>query len=554
MRSAIFRQHRVVFYLLWLTINLLQSAETELFDDEAYYWLYAQFPAWGYFDHPPMISWLITAGYALFQNEFGVRFFIVLMNLGTLWLIEGLLDKKDSFLFYAICCSIAIVQIGGIIAVPDLPLLFFTALFFCTYKRYEKERSVSLAIVLGLVIALMLYSKYHGVLIVLFTLLSNLSLFKRKEIYITGIVTILFFLPHLYWQYIKDFPSVQFHLFERNASVYNFSYTTDYIAGQLILAGPVIGWLLLWAAFNPKPLNTIERALKYLMVGFYAFFLLSSFKGRVEANWTVPAIIGVIVLAHQYLSGSRLSSWVYKTLPITLLLVLAVRIYMMLDIQPKNWARKDEFHGNKDWVDHLKIKSSGHPIVFINSYQKPAKMMFYGNHRALSMNTPKYRRNNFNYWPIEDSLIGKTVLVTGKYDPVILNTYVDHPQFPEAGMRMFENFYSFSRVDIKDIRVKAGDTNVEFHCKIITPASYLPFFQKFPADTGYIQLALLHDDSVKYFPSTYSLRNIRSEKINAVVPVFIDLPPGNYRSRLAISSAVAGHPTLNSLWIEVKIE
>ena len=29
--------------------------------DEAYYWLWSLHPAWGYFDHPPMIAWLIRA-------------------------------------------------------------------------------------------------------------------------------------------------------------------------------------------------------------------------------------------------------------------------------------------------------------------------------------------------------------------------------------------------------------------------------------------------------------------------------------------------------------
>ena len=554
MRSVIFKQHRVIFYLLWGTINLLQSAETELFDDEAYYWLYTLFPAWGYFDHPPMIAWLITAGYSLIHNEFGTRILIVLMNVCTLRLVEELLDKKNPFLFYAICCSIAIVQIGGIIAVPDLPLLFFTALFFYTYRLYLPNRSILLAVVLGIVIALMLYSKYHGLLIIIFTLLSNPTLLRRKEIYLTVVVALILFSPHLYWQYVNDFPSLQFHLFERNASSYQFSFTTDYIAGQLLLAGPVIGWLLLWAAFRQKSISNINRALKFSMIGFYIFFLLSSLKGRVEANWTVPAIIGVIVLSHQYLSESKRSLWVYRTLPISLLVVLLVRIYMMIDTPKIEWIRKDEFRGNHDWVTHMKNASSGYPIVFINSYQKPSKTLFYGNQLAFSMNTPQYRRNNFNYWPIEDSLIGKTVLVTGKYDSVILNRRVNHPEFSEAGMRVFQNFYSFSKVNIKEVIPRIQQDLIWFKCIINTPRSYLSYFQQFPGDTGHIQLAIAKGDSVFYYPTSYPIKNIRGEKVRAEFTVKAGMPSGNYRARLAISSAVPGHPTLNSLWFEVRIQ
>ncbi len=136
MLSFIKRNHQLVFYIGWCVLNLIQAGFTELFDDEAYYWVYTQFPDWGYFDHPPMVALLIKAGYAIFHNELGVRFFIVLLNTATIFITQQLLAKKDPYLFYAIVCSIAIVQIGGIIAVPDIPLLFFVALYFWIYKRF----------------------------------------------------------------------------------------------------------------------------------------------------------------------------------------------------------------------------------------------------------------------------------------------------------------------------------------------------------------------------------------------------------------------------------
>ena len=123
------RNHRLFFFLIWFLINLIQAGTTELFDDEAYYWIYSQYPAWGYFDHPPMIAWLIKAGYTIFPTELGVRLFMVLMNTATLFIILKLAEKKNDFLFYAIGSSIAVAQIGGIIAVPDIPLLFFVSLF-----------------------------------------------------------------------------------------------------------------------------------------------------------------------------------------------------------------------------------------------------------------------------------------------------------------------------------------------------------------------------------------------------------------------------------------
>jgi hypothetical protein len=60
-RSA--RSFHPLFYLLWLAVGIIQASNTELLDDEAYYWIFSQHLDWGYFDHPPMTALLIRAGY-----------------------------------------------------------------------------------------------------------------------------------------------------------------------------------------------------------------------------------------------------------------------------------------------------------------------------------------------------------------------------------------------------------------------------------------------------------------------------------------------------------
>lgn len=118
------RQLRLFFYAIWFLVTLVQAAGTELFDDEAYYWVYSRFLDWGYFDHPPMIAVLIKLGTAILPGELGLRFFIVLMGTATIALIEYLTQPKDIKLFFAIVLNMAVLQIGGIIAAPDIPLLF----------------------------------------------------------------------------------------------------------------------------------------------------------------------------------------------------------------------------------------------------------------------------------------------------------------------------------------------------------------------------------------------------------------------------------------------
>ena len=48
----------LLFLGLFFVINLLQSTYTGLLEDEAYYWVWSENLAWGYFDHPPMVAFL----------------------------------------------------------------------------------------------------------------------------------------------------------------------------------------------------------------------------------------------------------------------------------------------------------------------------------------------------------------------------------------------------------------------------------------------------------------------------------------------------------------
>jgi len=85
---------RQLFYAVWLMLSLVQAAGTELFDDEAYYWVYAQFLDWGYFDHPPMIAVMIKIGTLVFSGELGVRLLVVVMGTASVFLIEKLTKPK----------------------------------------------------------------------------------------------------------------------------------------------------------------------------------------------------------------------------------------------------------------------------------------------------------------------------------------------------------------------------------------------------------------------------------------------------------------------------
>jgi len=546
MRAFLKKNHRLVFYGTWLLLGLIQAGLTELQDDEAYYWVFSRFPDWGYFDHPPMIALLVKMGYAIFPNELGVRLFPLLLNILSLVIIENLTGKKNPLLFYAIVLSIAVIQVTGFVAVPDIPLIFFTALFFLCYKRFTENFSWLNTLLLGLAVALLFYSKYHAVLIVLFTLFSNIKLFTKYQTYLAGIIALLLFAPHLWWQYQHDWISFRYHLFESNVNAYKPSFTFNYLAGQLLLPGPVAGFILLPAAFLYKTKNETEKALRLTMMGIYVFFLLSSFRGKVEANWTSPALVGLIILSYQYLN-ERLSwqKWLVKLLPVTLLLVLLARIVMIVDVLPVK-AIQQRYHAWKDWPAALKEKTKGLPIVFSNSYQRASKYWFYSGQMTYSQNLYKQRRNNYNFWPIEDSMLGKPVYLLDIYG---LSRFKDSMKTPVGmiGYGIDSSFASFAKVQVvpsqTEIRIHQTDS-VTLTAVTKMPQAYYNYIAAHSGLSSKIIISVFNKYGwIRDYDTPLAIQQIAQSSFHFTF--YPQLEKGNYYLLFAIGTGIY-NPTHNS--------
>jgi hypothetical protein len=401
----------------------------------------------------------------------------------------------------------------------------------------------------------MLYSKYHAVLIVLFTLISNPGLFKNLKAYLAVAIAAILFTPHLVWQYQHGFPSVQYHLYERNETAYRFSYTWEYIAGQLLLAGPLAGWLLFWASAKYKPVDLLERALKFCFAGIYIFFLITSYKGRVEANWTVSVLIPLIILSHQYLlKEKKLQRIIFILAPITLLMVFAMRAYLVSDNKFVKAINTNEFEQNKVWAKQVQSLSGGLPVVFINTYQRPSKLWFYGGTPSFSLNTPFYRRNNYNYWPIEKTLQGKTIYaVTGLFETGFIDSVVT-----KAGVfhgKRVDSFYSFSGIQMQ-IRGKLKiDSQHRIQVDIIIKND-----MDFNLDMSKNSLArpgiMVFDKDQLVFNSllSFSADLYTSNNFHALSDSAIHLAKGKYNCRFYFPSAIEGKPSLNSTNVVLQIK
>src|SRR5690554_2183997 len=103
------RQIFILLIFAWFLINIIQSLFTEIGNDEAYYWVYSQYPDWGYFDHPPMIALVIKIGTLLAGNTLiGVNDTTAGLSFCTLQVIRVKRNKRECnslFLSFIFSCN-----------------------------------------------------------------------------------------------------------------------------------------------------------------------------------------------------------------------------------------------------------------------------------------------------------------------------------------------------------------------------------------------------------------------------------------------------------------
>ena len=296
-----------LFWILltsWFLINLVQALFTEINADEAYYVLYGQNLAWGYFDHPPLVGLLTFLGSKLFSGNLAARFFTVLLQPITLWIVWKTLDKQEVInnkvrLFFIIAASLVMFSAYGFITTPDVPLLFFTALFLYVYKNFLAKQNLSNSLFLSICMAGLVYSKYQGVILIGFVVLSNLKLLKSGWFWMAGLVALGLAAPHFWWQYSNEFPSFKYHLIDRSSG-FKWNYFFEYLPTQIAIFNPFTFGALVYVFLNKKNINSFERTLYFVIIGFVSFFALTTFRGHAEPHWTVAASIPMLILVAEF--------------------------------------------------------------------------------------------------------------------------------------------------------------------------------------------------------------------------------------------------------------
>lgn len=458
MKNYIQTHKKLLLFLSGLTVftglNIFSASTMGLHYDEAYYWLFSKHPAFGYFDHPPMVAWLIWAGTIIINNELGIRLLSIVISsisMVVLWLLLN--PKKDKpLLFWALTFSIIIIHPYSFIATPDAPLLFFTVLFLYVFKMFIEKPQIGNSLFLALVSAAMLYSKYHAILIIGPAVLINPKLLKLKNFWLYIFALTALMIPHLLWQYNNNFPSIYYHLIDSHKTGYNPLITLEYIASQFLVFGPFSAWLLFAFAYAYRPANCFGKTAKWSTWFILLFFLFSTIGGDYEAHWTLIATPSLMYIAFEMLQTKfKWKKFIVIAGSINFVLLLIVRLLVITPAAEKIRALS-LFSGWDIDTQILLEASNNHPIVFQDCWNHAARFAWYAQKPNITtLNSGMHRNNQFDIWDKDEQLNGQTVVLAARNSLHLENTQAIITNKGTWHIKTIEKFKSYYNLQFKII-------------------------------------------------------------------------------------------------------
>ena len=294
----------VLMILALVVLRLIAAAFTPITFDEAYYWMWSKSLAGGYYDHPPMVAFVIRAGTMIAgDTELGVRLVSILLALPMSWAVYQaaavLFGGRRVAATAAILLNITLMAaVGTMIVTPDAPLLVASSFVLFSLAKVLQTGRGAWWLAVGVATGAALLSKYTALFFGPAILIWLVAVPKLRRwlispwLYLGGVVALAMFAPVIRWN--ADHHWVSFIKQFGRARIEDFrpAFIAELIPTQIVFATPLV-WILgtmgLYALCQRRtgalPARVLVNTMFWTIV---AYFVWHSLHARVEANWFAP--------------------------------------------------------------------------------------------------------------------------------------------------------------------------------------------------------------------------------------------------------------------------
>jgi 4-amino-4-deoxy-L-arabinose transferase-like glycosyltransferase len=330
-------------------VYLALAAVVPPFDDELYYWCWSRDLQLSYYDHPPMVAYMIRGATELFGSSiFTIRLPAVLSAIVVAGVIGWLSRPRD--LLPMIVLS-PVLTIAAVMVTPDTPMLMFWALYLAwlvaVHERLDSRVSAWVWILGGVLLGCGVLGKYTMALAALAGGVSFLVAGNPRR-WVSGYtihtaVAIVVASPILIHNIRHDFIPILYQWGHSMSSpAPGIKYFAEFVGIQILLLGTLPFFVFVWALAKRRELFTDPRlrVCFCLFVLPFAFFLLKASRGRIEGNWAFPVYLACWPLVAEWYRGVRESArWRWATragfaVPLGVSVVFLVHLWQPLPLLP----------------------------------------------------------------------------------------------------------------------------------------------------------------------------------------------------------------------------
>lgn len=332
-------------------IAMLAFNRTDLFVDEAQYWLWSQNLDFGYYSKPPMIGWVIRMFTIIGQSDssFWIRLPAPLFHMATALLLIPIARRtigSDAGPWAAVTfATLPAVSLSGVLISTDTIQLTFVACAILLFLRLTERPSAPAAAGLGLALGLAFMTKYSVLFLIPGVggamLLLPRARIRWRDALIAASVGTLVVLPNLWWNVLHQGITIQHTESianwngEEGKRGFRLAAGTEFLSAQFAVVGPIVFTALIMAIpgtirgfRRSNPGDTGLNLLAWLSLPCVALLTVQAFFGGANANWAVPAYVAGTVLATGILLSLprpvMRSSLVINTLALVAIPVLTV--------------------------------------------------------------------------------------------------------------------------------------------------------------------------------------------------------------------------------------
>ena len=290
--------------LVSLLLRLWIANTFPITGDEAFFYWWGVYLDWGYYDHPPMVGWLIAAMRAtLGDSLWSIRLPVVLLPLGigaALWWGLSGVDKVRAAWAVAFFWLAPLNWLNTLIT-TDTPLIFWSVLSACALMRAERRQAVGLGVdpvayglyaLSGAFLGCAFLSKYFAVVLGL-TYTVYFASYRRDRLAgfaLLVVCSLPFAAVNLGYNVSHGWPNIMFNVYNRNEdALFEWRKPLTYVGMMAYLITPAA----LWLAFKHRKVffvastSTTHRLLACLVVVPLLFFGLLSGKKVIGLHWVL---------------------------------------------------------------------------------------------------------------------------------------------------------------------------------------------------------------------------------------------------------------------------